>query len=174
MTLDVNPVYEMSLDTTCYVPATSPVTPPFSEDLLHPPGPESLPLGGPVSLDSRFAYDITLLDRDTDLSLLAVPLLHLPDNFCDAFCAPSDTGDHLLISDRLPSCPYRMTSYARADIADVDPVYGLQLNHPRFLEYIGAPESARLLTQAPGHWVRTMDRRMLSWRLYSSSMMPAS
>ena len=76
----------------------------------------------------------------------------------DAYCSPSDTGDLTLISDRLPGCPYRMTSYASADIADVDPVYGLQLHHPRFLEFIGAPESARLLTQAPGHWVRTMDR----------------
>ena len=56
----------------------------------------------------------------------------------DAFCAPSDTGDHQLISDGLPGCPYRMTSYARADIADVDPVYGLSLHPPRFLEYIGA------------------------------------
>ena len=51
-----------------------------------------------------------------------------------------------------------MTSYASADIADVDPVCGLQLHRPRFLEFIGAPESARLLTRAPGHWVRTMDR----------------
>ena len=40
-----------------------------------------------------------------------------------------------------------MTSYDRAEVADVDPVYGLQLHHPRFLEYVGAPESARLLTR---------------------------
>ena len=32
--------------------------------------------------------------------------------------------------------------------ADVDPAYGLQLHHPRFLEYVGAPR----------HWVQTMDR----------------
>ena len=51
-----------------------------------------------------------------------------------------------------------MTSYDRAEVADVYPAYGLQLHHPRFLEYIGAPESARLLTRAPGHWVRTMER----------------
>ena len=25
------------------------------------------------------------------------------------------------------------------------------MGHPRFLEYVGAPESARLLTRAPGH-----------------------
>ena len=31
--------------------------------------------------------------------------------------------------------------------------YGLQLHHPRFLEFIGAPESARLLNQSPSFWV---------------------
>ena len=44
------------------------------------------------------------------------------------------------------------------NIADVDPVYGLQLTHPRFLEFLGAPESARLFNGSPGHWVRMMDR----------------
>ena len=150
-----------------------------------------------MSLNGVVACDITLLDRNTDLSLLAIPLLPLPDGLLlvpatasdqpstsierplpreqlphvasplrdlsregpfDAYCAPSDTGDHPLISDGLPGCHYRMTSYASADIAYVDPVYGLQLYHPRFLEFIGAPESARLPTRAPGHWVRTMDQ----------------
>ena len=63
-----------------------------------------------------------------------------------------------MISNGLPGYPYCMTSYASADIADVDPVYGLQLHHPWFLEFIGAPESAHLLTRTPSHWVRTMDR----------------
>ena len=49
-TLDVYPVYEVSQDTTGYVPATTPVTPPSSEVLSPPPDPESLPMGGPVSL----------------------------------------------------------------------------------------------------------------------------
>ena len=172
---------------------------------LPAPGPESLPLGAPASLDSLLAYDITLLDPDTDLSLLAVPLLPLPDDLLflpviaseqpltpaerpspqeplppvaspprdlsregplDAFCDPSDTGDHPLISDGLPGCPYRMTSYARTDIADVDPVFGLQLHHPRFLEYIGAPElqfqhDASLMTsnlQVLGQFVTSLNR----------------
>ena len=51
-----------------------------------------------------------------------------------------------------------MTSYESVEVADIDPAYGLQLHHPRFLEYVGAPELARLLTRAPGHWVQTMDR----------------
>ena len=38
-------------------------------------------------------------------------------------------------------------------MADADTSYGLQLHHPRFLEFIGAPESARLLNQSPSFWV---------------------
>ena len=75
----------------------------------------------------------------------------------DVHVGTSDTGDVPLISDGLPGYPYRMTLYDRAEVADVDPAYGLQLHHPRFLEYVGAPESARLLMRAPGHWVRKME-----------------
>ena len=76
---------------------------------------------------------------------------------CDVHVGTSDTGDVPLISDGLLGCPYRMTSYDSAEVADVDPAYGLQLHHPRFLVYVGALESARLLIRAPGHWVRTME-----------------
>ena len=38
-------------------------------------------------------------------------------------------------------------------MVDSDTSYGLQLHHPRFLEFIGAPESARLLNQSPSFWV---------------------
>ena len=50
-----------------------------------------------------------------------------------------------------------MTSYESAELADVDPAYGLQLHHPRFLEFVGAPELPRLLTWTPSHWVATLD-----------------
>ena len=71
----------------------------------------------------------------------------------DVYDGTSDMGDIPLISDGLPGCPYHMTSYDRAEVVDVDPAYGLQLHHPHLLEYVGEPESARLLTQAPGNWV---------------------
>ena len=61
----------------------------------------------------------------------------------DAYCMPCDTGVNPLISEGLPGCPYRMTSYLEEDIADVDPAFGVQLHHPHFLECIGAPELAR-------------------------------
>ena len=50
-----------------------------------------------------------------------------------------------------------MTSYAGTDTADVDPVYGIQLHHPRLLDFIGAPESARLLNRSLAYWVQTID-----------------
>ena len=40
----------------------------------------------------------------------------------------------------------------------MDPAYGLQLHHPRFLEFDGAPESARLRTRSLSHWVVNLDR----------------
>ena len=46
-----------------------------------------------------------------------------------------------------------MTSYTGPAATDADTSYGLQLHHPRFLEFIGAPESARLLNQSPSFWV---------------------
>ena len=42
-----------------------------------------------------------------------------------------------------------MTSCDGAQATNADPSYGLQLHSPRFLEYVGAPESARLLSPSP-------------------------
>ena len=72
---------------------------------------------------------------------------------------PFDTGQSASVSgavplvlDSLPGCQYRMTSYDNADVTNVDPAYGLQLHYLRFLAYVGAPESARLLSCPPGYW----------------------
>ena len=35
---------------------------------------------------------------------------------------------------------------------------GVPLNHPRFLEWLGAPDSAWLLEMSPGHWCDTLSR----------------
>ena len=64
-----------------------------------------------------------------------------------------ETEDSPLINTSMPGCPYRMTSYPGTAMVDADTRYGLQLHHPRFLEFIGAPESARLLNQSPSFWV---------------------
>ena len=71
----------------------------------------------------------------------------------DTFTSPMDTEDSPLVTTRLPGCPYRITSYNGPAISDMNPAFGLQLHHPRFLEFIGAPESARLLYRSPTFWV---------------------
>ena len=49
-----------------------------------------------------------------------------------------------------------MTSYPGTALSDADETYGLQLHHPRFLEFIGAPELARLLNHSPSIWVNRL------------------
>ena len=98
------------------------------------------------------------LQLETCLPVASTPRDFSREGPFDAYGASSDTGDLPLISEGLPGCPYSMTSYKSAEAAEVDPAYGLQLHLPRFLKYVGAPESARLLTRAPGHWVQIMDR----------------
>ena len=74
----------------------------------------------------------------------------------DAYCSPMDTGDSPLVATGLPGCPYQITSYTDLAVAYTNPAYGMQLHHPRFLEFIGAPESARLLYRSPTFWIQRM------------------
>ena len=76
----------------------------------------------------------------------------------DASKTASGSGAAPHVLDSLPGCQYRMTSYDTADRKEVDPAYGFQLHDPCFLEYVGAPESARLLSRAPGYWLHHMNR----------------
>ena len=56
-------------------------------------------------------------------------------------------------------CLFRMTSYdVESDGPNFSPEHGVQLNDPRFLEYVGAPESARLMSRSPEYWVHHMGR----------------
>ena len=57
----------------------------------------------------------------------------------NAGASPIDTEDSPLVTTGLPGCPYRITSYTGPALSDMNPAFGLQLHHPRFLE------SARLL-----------------------------
>ena len=74
----------------------------------------------------------------------------------DAYFSPMDTGDRPLVFMGLPGCPYRITSCTGPAVADTNPAFGMQLHHPRFLEFIRAPESARLLYCAPSFWIQCM------------------
>ena len=46
----------------------------------------------------------------------------------------------------IPGCPYRFLESDELPFIDGNPAYGLQLHHPRFLELVGAPESAHYWT----------------------------
>ena len=53
----------------------------------------------------------------------------------------------------MPGMPFSDDVIHGPAMVDSDTSYGLQLHHPRFLEFIGVPESARLLNQSPSFWV---------------------
>ena len=73
-----------------------------------------------------------------------IPAIRIRPCLWMTYCSSMDTGDSPLVATVLPGCPYRITSYTGPAVADTNPAYGMQLHHPRFLELIVAPESARL------------------------------
>ena len=54
-------------------------------------------------------------------------------------------GSGAITSNLWDGCPYRVTSYRDDDHSNLDSPFGVQVHQPRFLEWVGAPESARLL-----------------------------
>ena len=55
-------------------------------------------------------------------------------------------------------CLFRHTSYEWKDHALPKGGLGVPLNHPRFLEWLGTPDTAWLLEMSPGHWCDTLSR----------------
>ena len=55
-------------------------------------------------------------------------------------------------------CVFRHTTYSVEDHAILEGGLGVPLNHPRFLEWLGVPDSAWLLEMSPGHWCDTLSR----------------
>ena len=79
-----------------------------------------------------------------------------PFDACDAIHEP---GQSPMVLDSMSGCQYRMTSYEeRTNRDDLDPSYGIHLHDPRMMEYMGAPESARLLCRTPEYWLEHMGR----------------
>ena len=73
--------------------------------------------------------------------------------------APSmNMEDGPLLETGLPGCPFRFTPYSGQPFADGNPAFGLQLHHPRFLAFVGAPRSARLLYRSPTFWVDQLGK----------------
>ena len=77
----------------------------------------------------------------------------------DACDADHDAGQSPVVMDGVAGCRYGMTSCEeRVDSSDVDPSYGIHMHDPRVIEYMGAPESARLMGRTPEYWLEHMGR----------------
>ena len=55
-------------------------------------------------------------------------------------------------------CLFRHTTYEWEDHARPKGGLGVPLDHPRFLEWLGTPDTAWLLEMSPGHWCDTLSR----------------
>ena len=55
-------------------------------------------------------------------------------------------------------CAFRNTSYRPSDYTSPLGEFGIPMNHPRLLEWIGVPESASLLEIGPGRWPDALSR----------------
>ena len=64
-------------------------------------------------------------------------------------------------------CAFRNTTYCPSDYATPTGEFGVPLNHPRFLEWIGVSESASLLDMGPGMWLHSLSRDQAMMRLSS-------
>ena len=55
-------------------------------------------------------------------------------------------------------CAFRNTTYRDSDYAAPSGDYGLPMHHPRFIEWIGVPQSASLLEISGGQWLDKLSR----------------
>ena len=82
-----------------------------------------------------------------------------PEGPFDECVADSEPGQSPLVLNSMLGCQFRMSSYEDHDNRDdLDPAYGIHLHDPRMMEYMGAPESARLLGRSPEYWLEHMGR----------------
>ena len=110
---------------------------------------ENLPL--PVY---AFPYDSAcLLDPQVLQTGLTSGTSSLPAAGTSNAAPPLPLGAGWLLESGLPGCPYRFFGSGGLPFSDGNLVYGLQLHHPRFLEFVGAPVSARLLDCSSTFWV---------------------
>ena len=93
-------------------------------------------------------------------TVLALGTSSGPEVWSSAIASPMDTEDSPLLTTGLPGCLYWFTLHTRPAFSDVNPAFGLQLHHPRFLEFVGAPESARLLYHSPTFWVDQLGEEL--------------
>ena len=92
-------------------------------------------------------------DQSSVQTVLALETSSRSEVGSSAFVPPMDMEDSQLLETGLPGCAFRLTPYSGQPFADGNPAFGLQLHHPRFLEYVGAQRSARLLYRSSTSWV---------------------
>ena len=157
----------------CQVSSPASVTSPGllpSSPVLRPAPDVSLPSGlaamdqelpWSASLPLGFSVDSTLLPAPLTSSPMVegvvVPGLVVSSIVCGEFDVHQDrpvSGAFPRVLDAMGGFQYRMTSYHQdSGGPDFSPAYGIQLHDPRLLEYVGAPESARLLSCSPEYWL---------------------
>ena len=99
-----------------------------------------------------------LLDSTIRQTVLAPGSSALPAEGPSTAAPRLASGEGRLLETGLPGCPYRFSVSGDLPFTDSNPAYGLQLHHPRFLELVGAPESARLLDCSPTFWVDQLGK----------------
>ena len=121
----------------------------------HFPGSES-----PLSLTVyAWPYDSAcLLDPTVLQTVLISGTSSLPAAGTSTAAPFLDLGAGQLLESGLPGCLYRLSGSGGLPFSDGNLAYGLQLHHPRFLEFVGSPESARLLDCSPTFWVDQLGK----------------
>ena len=175
----------MSPACSVYEPVTSPITPSLLEDDAYRPLSSPATMDQYLSRDGDLLLgDSTYLPLwampltprpiveemvlgssvgSTAGDSVAMPSHGMPDlsreGPFDVHQDASESGATLQVLDSLPGCQYGMTSYDEdVDRSDLSPAYGIHLHDPLLLEYVGAPESARLLSGSPEYWLHHMCR----------------
>ena len=183
--LDVFPSYMSSPAGSKYGPASSPVSPSFREDDVSVPPSRPVTMDQYLPRDSALllgeSTDLPLLATPLTphpivekmvLGLavgspadepVATPFRSIPDlsreGPFDVHQDSSESGASPRVLDSLLGCQYRMASYDEdADRSDFSLAYGIHLHDPRLLEYVGVPESARLLSRSPEYWLHHTGR----------------
>ena len=122
-----------------------------------------------------FADEVTLLgDAETQVYSpeADLPPLILPVVVTDINVAPETVSPPLILpvvveeSSVAPEsirslgagCTFRHTTYRASDYASPVGDYGLPLHHPRFIEWIGVPQSAGLIEISGAQWVDKLSR----------------
>ena len=84
-------------------------------------------------------------DQSSVQTVLTLRTSSHPDGGSSAIAPSMDMEDGPLLETGLPGCPFRFTPYSGQPFADGNSAFGLQLHHPLFLEFVGAPRSPLVL-----------------------------